>query len=321
MENSVSSPIDVLWGNIVHSFEQVNDSSLAMHLTAVESGLLSREIEYDNGADAAKGPHADLITKKIYLQETYLEHLWSFIYSIFVIYEEGVQKPLINNSFSGEIEFKTEILKRAKRLYDWSISLSEEKSEWDLELPNPQLHLDENERFYAEKTNGIFQKSVSYVLFHEFCHLTQGHESYYLGFKLCDLTEADYADRIQIENEADAFAFNMIINSNDDENARWVNGLSILFVKCSSLLLTQSLEGIKQRSHPDLDSRIHTAMTRLDLNSEQSQFYCWYLCCMAINFYLLKHNVRREQCTYDTAEECFFAYLDQLDSIKLGDGV
>ena len=317
----MSSPINVLWKNIVHSFEQVNDSSLYMHLTAVRSGLLNREIDYDNGTDAVKSPHANLITKKIYLQETYLEHLWSFIYSVFVMYEEGVQKPLINNSFSGEIEFNTEILKRAKQLYDWSISLSEEKSDWDLSLPNPQQYLNKLEKYYSEKVNGIFQKSVSYVLFHEFCHLTQGHKSYYLGFKLCNLTESDYADRIQIENEADAFAFNMIINANDDEKVRWVNGLSILFVKCSSLLLTHSVGGIKQRSHPDLDSRIHTAMVKLDLNSEQSQFYCWYLCCLAINFYLLKHNVKREQCTYDTAEECFFAYLEQLDSIKFGNNV
>lgn len=317
----MSSPINVLWGNIVQSFEQVNDSSLSMHLTAVESGLLNREIDYDNGTDAAKGPHANLKTKKIYLQETYLEHLWSFIYSVFVIYEEGVQKPLINKSFSGEIEFSTEILKRAKTLYDWSISLSDKKSEWDMSLPNPKQHLNETEKFYSEKVNGIFQKSVAYVLFHEFCHLTQGHESYYLGFKLCDLTESDYADRIQIENEADDFAFNMIVNSNDDESARWVNGLSILFVKCSSLLLTQTLEGVKQRSHPDLDSRIHTALARLDLKSEQSQFYCWYLCCLAVNFYLMKHDAKREQCTYDTAEECFFSYLEQLDGIKSGESV
>ncbi|GAA0690000.1 hypothetical protein GCM10009104_15730 [Marinobacterium maritimum] len=287
-----------------------------MHLKAVESGLLNREIDYDNGGEPAKGPHADLTTKKIYLQEAYLEHLWAFIYSVFVIYEEGVQKPIINNAFTGVVEFNTEILRRAKQLYDWSISLAEKKTEWDRNLPNPQSHSNDREKFYAEKVNGIFQKSVSYVLFHEFCHLTQGHESYYLGFQLCNLTEADYADRIQLENEADEFAFNMIVGSHEDEKNRWVNGLSILFVKCSSLLLTRSLQGVKQRSHPDLDTRIHTALARLDLKSEQSQFYCWYLCCLAVNFYLLKHGITRDQHTYDTAEECFFAYLNQLDSIK-----
>lgn len=320
MENLVSSPINVLWGNFVQAFEQADDSSLAMHLKAVDSGLLNREIDYDSGFEVAKGPHADLKTKKIYLQETYLEHLWSFTYSVFVMYEEGVQKPLLNKTFSGEIKFNTEILTRAKALYDWSISLSNKKTQWDLNLPNPQKHSNDLEKFYAEKVNGIFQKSVAYVLFHEYCHLTQGHESYYLGFKLCDLSELDYTDRIQIENEADNFALNMIIKSSDDEKMRWINGLSILFVKCSSLLLTNSPKGIKQRSHPDLDSRLHTALVRLDLKSEQSQFYCWYLCCMAVNFYLLKHGINHNQQTYETAEECFFAYLDQLDKIKFVSG-
>lgn len=317
----MSSPITALWGNIVQTFEQIDDTSIAKHLQAINSGLLNREIDYDNGTEVAKAPHADLSTKKIYLQETYLEHLWSFIYSVFVIYEEGVQKPLINNTLSGEIDFDSDVLKRAMKLYDWSISLSDNKSKWDLSLPNPRSHANGLEKFYAEKVNGIFQKAVAYVLFHEFCHLTQGHESYYLGFKLCGLTDEDYADRIQIENEADTFAFNMIVNSNDDEKARWVNGLSILFVKCSSLLLTTSLSRIKQRSHPDLDTRLHATLARLDLESEQSQFYCWYLCCLAINFYLLKHGVTREQTTYETAEECFFAYLDQLDEIKFGDEI
>lgn len=318
-EKFVSSPISVLWGNILHTFEQIDDSSLVKHLNAVHSGQLNREIDYDNGCETVKGPHADPVTKRIYLQETYLEHLWTFIYSIFVIYEEGVQKPLINQSFSGEINFDSSILRRAKDLYDWSISLSKAKTKWNTNLPTPQGNSDFMEQFYAEKVNAIFQKSVSYVLFHEFCHLTQGHESYYLGFKLCELTASDYADRIQIENEADDFAFNMIVKSDEEEKDRWVSGLSILFVKCSSLLLTTSAKAIKQRSHPDLDTRLHTALSRLDLRSTQSQFYCWYLCCLAINFYLLKHGISNKTQEYETAEECFFAYLEQLDKIKFND--
>jgi hypothetical protein len=64
-----------------------------MHFKALESKKVSPWIDYDNGNDPVKGPKANLKTRQIYLQETYLEHLWSFIYSIFVIYEEGIQEP------------------------------------------------------------------------------------------------------------------------------------------------------------------------------------------------------------------------------------
>ena len=129
-------------------------------------------------------------------------------------------------------------------------------------------------------------------------------------------SEAEYAELIQIENEADDFAFNMIVKSGSSEDQRLVDGLSIIFVKCSSLLITRSPKEIKQRKHPDLDSRLHNALSKLDLKSDQSQFYCWYLCCIAVNFFLMKHSIARETGTHDTAEECFFSYLDQLDSIK-----
>ena len=49
----MTSPINVLWGNIVNSFEQANESSIAMHIQAVDSGNLHREIDYDNGFGAA----------------------------------------------------------------------------------------------------------------------------------------------------------------------------------------------------------------------------------------------------------------------------
>lgn len=312
----MNSPISVLWNNILHTFQNIDPSSLSMHLKAIDDENLNREIDYDNSQSLICAPHADLDTRRIYIQETYLEHLWAFIYSVFVIYEEGVQKPMINNIFSGQIDFDSPVLRRAKSLYDWSVSLADQHSDWDIGLPNPDSHFNTQEKFYAEKVNGIFQKSVAYLMFHEFCHLTQGHDSFYLGTKLCDLTDADYAERIQMENEADDFAFNMIVNDDDNEGVRWVNGLSIIFVKCSSLLITHSASGVKQRSHPDLDSRLLKVLVKLDLTSDNAQFYCWYLCCLAVRFFLIKHEINESIGEYETAQEAFFSYLEMFDKIK-----
>ena len=310
----MTSPITVLWGNIVHTFENVDASSLRMHQAVTHSGKLSESINYDNGKEKVRPPSADTKTREIYIQETYLAHLWVYIYSVFVMYEEGVQKPLIKNTFDGSLKFETELLQRAKTLFDWTVSLTREYSEWDEKLPNPRTHNSDKEKFYAEKVNGIFQLAVSYLMFHEFAHLTQGHDSFFIG--MGDLSDADIAERIQIENEADQYAFNMLIKDYDDEKQRWIKGLSILFVICSALLITSKARSIKQKSHPDLDNRILNVLHGLNLKTEEAQFYCWYLCSFAVKFFLLKHNINVRAGEFETAQDAFFSYLELLDEIK-----
>lgn len=311
----MESPIKSVWGNIVHTFEQIDDKSISKHLKAVESGLVSREIDYDDRPLPVIGPSVNLDDKVICLQETYLEHLWSFIYSVFVIYEEGVQQRVSSSSFTGEIQFDTEILKRARALYFWSISLSEEKTDWPDGLPKPNIYLNDSEKKYSEKVNNIFQYAVAYVLFHEFCHLTQKHDSYRLSRNSGGVGSSDYAELIQMENEADEFAFNMMISPYTEKVNRVV---AILFVKCSSLLLTKQPEGIKQFKHPDLDSRMHVALERMNFESEGYEDYCWYLCCMAIHFYMVKHNYDYKKTACETPKECFFSLLEELEKIKSG---
>ncbi len=312
----MESPITVLWGNIVYAFENADETALGLHKAATNSGKLAKSIACDNRKEKVRTPFADLKGKEINLQETYLSHLWSFIYSVFVMYEEGIQKPLINNRFDGALRFETELLQRAKLLFDWSISLTSEYSDWDERLPNPRTHNNEIEQFYAEKVNAIFQDSVAYLMFHEFAHLTQGHESFFLGVALNESREEELAELIQMENEADQFAFSMLVKDADDEKQRWKKGLSILFVMCSALLVTPHANSIKQTTHPDLDNRLLNILLKLDLKTDEAQFYCWYLCSFAIRFYLMKHNIEIAAGEYGTAQEAFFSYLEELDNVK-----
>jgi Peptidase U49 len=317
----MESPITILWENIVHTFENVDTSSLKKHQEATDSGKLSNSIAYDNRKEKVRTPYADPKTREINLQETYLSHLWAFIYSVFVMYEEGIQKPLINSTFDGNLKFDKPLLQRAKILFDWAISLTDEHSDWDEKLPNPRTHNSDEERFYAEKVNAIFQSAVAYLMFHEFAHLTQNHDSFFIGIDMGAMSEADLAERIQIENEADQYAFNMIINDQDNEKQRWVKGLSVLFVMCSALLITSKAQSVKQDTHPDLDNRILSVLQSLNLKTEEAQFYCWYLCGFAIRFFLLKHDIDIPADEYETAQDAFFSYLERLDDIKNGNGI
>ncbi len=192
----MESPITVLLGNIINSFENIDASSIEMNIKAVESGDLAKSISYDNGKRKVRTPCADLKTREIEIQETYLSHLWAFIYSVFVMYEEGIQRPLINNTFDGSLRFETDLLRRAKVLFDWSISLTKKYSDWDESLPNPRRYNSDEEKYYAEKVNSIFQSAVSYLMYHEFAHLTQNHDSYFLGMDMRFISESDLAERI-----------------------------------------------------------------------------------------------------------------------------
>lgn len=316
----MESPITVLWGNIVHAFENADEFSIEMHRKATGSGRLSKSIAYDNRKNKIRTPYASLETRQINLQETYLSHLWAFIYSVFVMYEEGIQKPLINNTFDGALKFDTPLLQRAKALFDWSVSLTDKYIEWDESLPNPRTHHSEQEKFFSEKVNGIFQDAVAYLMFHEFAHLTQKHDSFFLGVDMRGLSTTELAERIQIENEADQYAFDMLIKATDDEKQKWIKGLSILFVMCSALLIVPQKHNIKQRTHPDLDNRLLNILIKLDLKTEKAQFYCWYLCGFAVRFFLLKHAVEVPNGKYETAQDAFFSYLEELDNIKGSNG-
>ena len=312
----MGSPIEVLTGNIIHAFENANPLSLNAHLNATESGLIARQIDYDNGCDKVKTTHAKKESREIYLQETYLSYLWSLIYSILVMYEEGVQKPLINNQFTGVIDSSNPLLYRARCLYEWAISLPTEYSHWDEQLPNPRNHLNDKERFYAERANGIYQDAVAYNLFHEFAHLTLGHDAYFDETPPIDMTESQKADRIQIENEADSFAFNMLIDSGAPDRERLAKGLAVIIANIGSLLVVNSPSNLSQSTHPDLDDRLHRALMSLNLEEEINQFYGWYLGCLAIRLFVIKHGLEEEPKEYETAQEAFAAHLELFDKLK-----
>ncbi len=87
--------IQVLHNNIINFFENNTEHSSETHKKYVENGQVSQNILFDNSDQSVKFPSVNLDTKEITIQETYLSHLWSFTYAIFVIYEEGIQKKTI----------------------------------------------------------------------------------------------------------------------------------------------------------------------------------------------------------------------------------
>ena len=319
------SPISVLWGNIIHTFENIDPNGLVNHKNAVEQGLVNPEIDYDMCREGKiKTPFAHLLKRNIYVQEAYLEHLWAFIYSMQVIYDVGVQLPMKNGTFNGEVLFNNPLLNRAYKLFEWSISLVDKITPWDIKLPNPKIHHNDCEKFFAEKVNALFQNSVAYILYHEYAHLTLGHDCYYLGrnkFDMESLSEEEISTFKQLEQEADLFAFDRVTDRANHGVKRLIDGLPIFMAICSSLFLLKKPTKIQQNKHPDLDLRLMNFLSELDLYEEDDRFYMYYFGCFAIIMFLRKHNIPPTPKNDNTAKDYFYNLLQDLDEIKFHDEI
>lgn len=306
------SPINVLFGNIINRFETIQSTTLEEHYKAIKSGYISPQIDYDNSPRKLKTPCSNTKSRQIYLQETYLSFLWSNIYSIFVIHENGIQKRMIEGTWDGVILYDTPLLKRAKELLLWSISLIDQYSEWDITLPNPEIHENDEEKKYAEKINGIFQDAVSFLMFHEYAHLTLGHDEYFKE-KTNELNDNIVSQFIELEKDADDIALDKI----GKEQISSI--IAVTFVITSSLLIEPIENQTLQTKHPTTDNRLFNIFQKIHFDTKESEFYVKYLSILYIQMYLIKHKVidiKTMNTTFDTVDDMLSFYLEKLDIFR-----
>jgi hypothetical protein len=316
----IRSPIDnLVYFNGIFAFENPSGSAVDRMRQAVEQGLLSPEIVIDNSEGSPIFPFVcreKNLPAVIHLQTAYLEHLWAFLFGWFVIFEEAVQKPLLENGEAvGAIVFDTPLKCRAQGLLKWAESLRSAYSRWPPHLPTPHSDLGD-EGDYSRKTNQLFTNALAYVLHHEYTHATQKH----LGPKICESTEAGTAAReateVEMENEADDAAFSALIAQHDDGKARRLKAWGILAPSLAKLSLVERPDQLLSKTHPAAHHRVLHTLTRLNFPDPKSKYYFHHLVSILLGDLLSRLSTEtRLQQTYDTAEEAVHAILDQLDAI------
>lgn len=297
-------PVSVLQHNLVAYFESVaKRNSHSLH-AAVAAGKIVPQIEYVIGPIPPRAPMAHLTERTIWVHESYLGYLWAYVYANFVIYEKGVQEKLLNRTFSGAIEFDTELLRRAKLLDDWAKRFASKFEPWDEQaLPNPRTHATEEERVLAHKVNNILIRAITYVLLHEYAHLYCGH---YMS--------KDAETEREQEKEADNFALSFLVDSASDESERITSGASLVLLCSSNLFLAPEFRAIFKRKHPNSHDRLRHALSGLNLTSEASKYYLYYLASVAIKRFLDQHGLQTDILVEETAEDLFHRYLDLIDA-------
>jgi hypothetical protein len=333
LKPEIRTPIQVLAPNIIHSFENVDPIAIKILSELVKSGLINNEIEIDYFGNKFQPPQ---VTENglIKLNSVYLEHLWSFIYSTLVIFEEGIQKPQINKTFDGTIEFTTPLMTRARELYIWSLSLSKKITEWNMNLPNPVNYMNDQalknkcldlfliEKNYAEKTNKLFQEAVTFLMYHEFAHIYLNHINAYKKIKLIPgnhLTSNEYSELIQMENDADRFAADMVLKKSFGENSLFVSCIPVLMVLCSSIQILSNPINIEQLSHPNLDNRLLNMIQNFELSAEKNVFYIKQYACFCITQFIkfYDHAIQLKQDNLRLKGEAYSSEADNMEDDKV----
>lgn len=299
-------PISALEHNTIHEFESRANANAHDLQASVDSGKVAPTLNLLLDRIPPRGPYANLETREISLYESHLAYLWAFVYSTFVLYEEGIQKPMLDGSFSGRLEFNNSLLQRAEALRRWAMKFVHRYSDWNVDkLPNPANVVCNSEKYYVPKVNSLFLQSVNFLLFHEYGHLVLGHD-----------TAGDRNWTLAQEQDADNYATSFFIDESVTESERKVIGVSIVLLQASCVFIPGRIAGLWQVKHPHLHDRIRNGISSLNLQEEESKFYIYCLASTALQMYLLERHVDAPKLEMETAEDLFFEYLERIDELR-----
>lgn len=314
------SPILALQGNVIHAFENPNGSAVGVLRDAIRDGFLSNELVMEMDESIPRAPRARRhgnTPAAIEVHFAHLELLWAFIYGWAVLFEEAIQKPMMNQSFDGRILLDTPLKVRAAQLLDWASSLRTKYSPWPESLPSPRHFENAAEESYALKANGIFQQGVAFFLYHEFGHVRQRHFDF-LGAATDDLPAVS---RIEMEREADDFAYRVMVSQGESEEALTLKAWPILAAVLSSLYLIHGPAGVFQQNHPHLHHRVYDILSRLNFApGGKARDYFHYLCATVLLVVTRseEHTAGRiDPEVFETADDALEAELEALDSTVL----
>jgi len=256
-----TQPIRVLQYNLTSAFENTNPSFLQEVMQVINSAGLQPGINYyvfeesiwfSNQQFRSQTPRVDL-AKKIALHETFLSYIWIVCYSVWILYDESVAKPIQKQQLgenAAVIDY--EAAKGAEVLLAYGRSLFDFYAEWDKEtLPNPEKYA-VAEAFYIERSNSLFLFAINFILCHEYAHVERGH--------IDALSTATVDDRKRFELEADAKAIELVLKGRNGFNDSSIE-LGTLMGLGALLFSSKSTSG--GAVHPDTDTRIKTYLETL----------------------------------------------------------
>lgn len=270
----------------------------------IESGVYEQlfnatniKLEVVQSDEPVKTPYVDLDENKIVLQENFISFLWAFIFSAFVMYEEGVQKKLLENSFEGQVDFNNVLVRKSFKLFKFATSLTKGFVIWSEEFPNPykEKNSTSEEVSYSEKVNSIFIDSLLFLILHEVGHIVLRHKNI-----LAEKPEVI----LEAEQDADNFAFDNLFETSIYPKSDMTSFLGAYYATLASFFLTKSKHEWKQKKHPDIPIRALNIIEKYKAElGETFSFWMQYNFIFIDALFVHENSCTKSVDTYETVEE------------------
>ena len=312
-----NTPIRIFRYNIPHHLETFRKEILQIHLENVRNKKLDPAIKYVIGGNSIKIPYSNE-KKQIVIQELYLTFVWCVTYFMLIVFEGAIAKKMREDQWVGEFKFDTPLLLNAYKLFVWALSLTQNISAWSLDLPNPEKPNNEEEKYWVEKVNGIFLDAVINNILHEYAHIVNGHFRYLkniLKKNISELTDEEKSTRIEIENEADNFARELLVKNSDSEKYKMQKGLALIISHIAPLFIYTDPKSLRQEVHPDIDVRIINALEYLNFEREILKDYLLGITTFSLKVFL---NYHRIDISVEPQKpgELLMIYLKKIEEVK-----
>ena len=198
-----------------------------------------------------------------------------------------------------------------------------------MSLPNPEIFYSAEEQFYITKVNGIYLKTVTYLVNHEIAHLVNDHINVLrpLNLKLKNrtpLTDDEKVTYKTIESEADVYAREEMVDQTDDEDEKLKIGLSIVFAHCASLFVHKHPSSIAETIHPDTDDRLFHSLEFLNFQKQENIDYIYLIGAISLNLFFDSNKEEFDKINFklpvpkeiEDPKDYFNECLKIVDSIK-----
>ncbi len=246
----------------------------------------------------------DIKNDQIRLFENYNQFLWCTAYHLLVIFDNCIQKPMIEKTYIGKFSYDTKEEQIACAIFLAGRKLlTGYVQDVFYKLPNCE-QVCEDFSDTIGNTNGIFVAGISFIVAHEFAHKYLGHTDEIMNNE----------NSVELELAADDFAIACIKNTFDREDG-FNYKLGIITVLSSFLLMGKdSLIG--GESHPDWDERMKNAIEKLEIIKGDA---LWGIAGFPMVMWMNNFKEFGDDKWpdgFDTHDEAFCFYLSQITQIK-----
>jgi len=299
-------PVRALRPDISKWFDNINEILKQDVSNAETYETLNPIIDYNTTKDKIFDIAFIDENNQIQLFENYNQYLWCVSYFLLVIYDNCLQKPMIEGNYTGKFDFEQPDNKIAKGLFIAGVNLTDHYvHECFYNLPNCEFPAAGFEEVIG-LTNGVFVSSLSFIIAHEFAHYYYQHDP------------DEYNSDVLKKNEFDADDFAIYHIKETFNTQRGYNyKVGIIAALCSFLFMHKDKSGlIGDKAHPDWDERIKSAIEQLDLADEDN---IWGMAGFSMVMWMNNFNEfggDKWPEGFNTHKDAFNFYLSQITQIK-----